>query len=367
MKNPTMLTYINKEQEVMSKILDQYPQNIDSALKGMPINMNHWLILATGSSNNAALSAKYYIEKMTGIKIEIEQPYNYSHFEELNYSSDFVIGVSQSGQSTSTIDAIRAIEKVKNIKSMAVTSIPGTEITQCCDTTLDILIGREKVGYVSLGFSATVLNLMLLGLRVARLTEKISAEDETNELIEFRAIVCKIEQTISETTYFVKRNEKELTNANQFSTIAFGPMVGIAHELETKFTETVRIPTHGYELEAYMHGPYLSVNSNHRILFFKTVGTDDVVTKMNELLKYESRYTSHVFLTDFSDDSVTEKRHELTLYKIRDSNKAPILGATVVQVMAWYLTQFHGIDLSHLIFNDFSTEVHNKTQVQNYV
>lgn len=367
MKNPTMLTYINKEQEILSNILNQYPSNIDSALEEMPINNKHWLILATGSSNNAALSAKYYIEKMTGIKIEIEQPYNYSHFEQLNYSSDFVIGVSQSGQSTSTIGAIKAIEKVKSIKSMAVTSIPGTEITQCCDTTLNILTGKEKVGYVSLGFSATVLNLMLLGLRVAKLIGKISEKDETDELMEFKDIVSNIEQTVLETTSFVKENKEDLKNADQFSAIAFGPMVGIAQELETKFTETVRIPTHGYELEAYMHGPYLSVNSNHRILFFKTVGSNDVVTKMDELLNYESRYTSHVFLSDFTDDSVLEGSHKLNLYKVSDSNKTPILGATVVQVMAWYLTKFHGIDLSHLIFNDFSTAVHNKTQIQDYV
>jgi glucoselysine-6-phosphate deglycase len=31
--------------------------------------------------------------------------------------------------------------------------------------------------------------------------------------------------------------------------------VGVAKEFETKFTETVRVPSSGFELEAYMHGP----------------------------------------------------------------------------------------------------------------
>ncbi|WP_057880987.1 SIS domain-containing protein [Companilactobacillus kimchiensis] len=366
MNNPTMLTYINKEQDVLTDILEQYPQNLDIALKGMPVDQREWLILATGSSINAAMSAKYYVQNITGIKLNIEEPYNYSHYEQLATASEFVIGVSQSGQSTSTIEAIEAIEKIKSIHSMAITSIPGTEITQHCDTTLDILTGRERVGYVSLGFSATVLNLMLLGLRVARIIGKITTDKEQIELREFKKIVNQINATIAQTTEFAEANAIDLGAASQFSGIAFGPMVGIINELETKFTETVRIPTHGYELEAYMHGPYLAVNPEHRILFFKTAGASDVVTKMSELYKYEQKYTEHVFLADFTGTKASNQNN-LSLQKVTDINKTPLLGAPVVQVLAWYLTKYHQIDLSHLIFNDFSEAVHNKTQVQDYV
>ncbi|VDG17564.1 SIS domain-containing protein [Lactobacillus sakei] [Lactiplantibacillus mudanjiangensis] len=367
MKNPTMLTYINQEPTVLTQILAQYPTNIETALADMPIHEHQWLVLATGSSINAATSAKYYIQNIAGVKLNIEQPYNYAHFEPLADSEKLVIGISQSGQSTSTIDAIEAIRKVKAIKNIAVTSIPGTELTQCCDNTLDILTGRERVGYVSLGFSATVLNLMLLGLRVARLTNRISAAQETQELADLQAIVDQIDTTIDVTTTFAKTNQAELTATTQFTSVAFGPMVGIANELETKFTETVRIPTHGFELEAFMHGPYLSVNPHHEILFFKTAGQPAVTTKLMSLLNYEAKYTKHVFTANLVDDSNTNDAHQLNLPVVTDINKAPLLGATVLQVLAWYMTKFHGIDLSHLIYNDFSEVVHNKTEVQDYV
>jgi glucoselysine-6-phosphate deglycase len=42
----------------------------------------------------------------------------------------------------------------------------------------------------------------------------------------------------------------------------------VAKEFETKFTE-VRVPSSGFELEAYMHGPYLEANARHVMLFIE--------------------------------------------------------------------------------------------------
>lgn len=104
---PTMMTYIKEEQEVLSNILKNYPDNCP-VIKG-----NNWLILATGSSINAAYSAKYYIEKILDVYLTIEEPFKFHYYEKLKEETDNVIGISQSGESTSTIDALKAIKKLK--------------------------------------------------------------------------------------------------------------------------------------------------------------------------------------------------------------------------------------------------------------
>ena len=100
---PTMMTYIHEEQTTLSHILDNYPQNV-------PIidDDNEWLILATGSSVNAAVSAKYYIESLSAVRIAIAEPFHYQHFEKHNPAVSTVIAVSQSGESTSTLHALAA-------------------------------------------------------------------------------------------------------------------------------------------------------------------------------------------------------------------------------------------------------------------
>lgn len=367
MSNPTMFTYIKSEQAAMLKILDNYPTETDKALIDAPIESAHWLVLATGSSINAAQSAKYYIEKMAKVQFDIKQPYNYSHYDQIDPTIDFVLGISQSGQSTSTIEALTKVKNDHLVHSIAVTSMPGTEITQVANTTLDIQIGHEQVGYVSLGFTATVLNLMLLGLRVGVKKGLVSKAQEQQEITEFKTIALKFNDTIDQTTHFFENNRDDLKNAYQFTSIAYGPSVGTADEMQTKFTEVIRVPSQGHELEAYMHGPYLAVNDQHRIFFIETDSSDAIVNKEIALKNYEQRYTKHVFAINFRDDHPESQDHTLNLIPIKDEFKVPFIGVLPFQVLAWLITTERGVDLSKQIFTDFSDVVHNKTEHQNYV
>jgi glucoselysine-6-phosphate deglycase len=362
-----MLTYINQEQETFLKIINDYPQTQDNALQQYPSGSKHWLILATGSSYNAALSAKYYIERLTNVRISLAQPFHYQHYEQVDPTIDYVVGVSQSGQSTATVDALNYVNQHHSVQTLAVTSIPGTEITQATNATLDIQTGREQVGYVSLGFSSTVLSLMLLGLRIAHQNHLLTDVQEQAELAELRRIAEETNHVIAETTRFALQWQDDFTNANRFATIAYGPAIGTAQEMETKFTEIVRVPSNGYELEAYMHGPYLALNAEDRLFFMRTPGTKAVIDKAKALESYEARYTKHVFTLDYTNTANDDDQRTLSLPKIDDDTKVPFLAATVFQVLAWTTAIDHGINLSDLIFDDFSEVVHNKTQHQNYV
>jgi Glucosamine 6-phosphate synthetase, contains amidotransferase and phosphosugar isomerase domains len=365
MNNPTMLTYINQEASVMTKILDTYPQQIDAVIDSKLLTSQSWLLLGIGSSYNAALSAKYYIEEKANVLVDLQQPYNYSNYDMVDPNLEVAVGISQSGQSTSTIDAIKKLSE-ENIYTIGVTSQPGKELSDACQRTLDILTGREQVGYVSLGFTATVLSLMLLGLRVGVKKGLISIDQESTELEEFRNIVAHFDETITKTTDFFKENESDFQNAYQFSGIAYGPSVGSIKELETKFTETVRVPADGNELEAFMHGPYLSINPEHRLFFITTNAKPNVKSKADSLIRYESQYTKHIFEINYTDQPNNSEK-VLNLMNIADETKVPFLGGLPIQVLSWYITKSRGIDLSKQIFTDFSEKVHNKTEFQNYV
>ncbi len=127
------------------------------------------MVLATGSSINAAYSAKYYIENILDVYLRIEEPFKFHYYEKLKEETDNVIGISQSGESTSTIDALKAIEKMKpELTIYGLTSKRESELAQVVDEVIDIENGIERVGYVTKGFSATVFKLMLTALKTAK-------------------------------------------------------------------------------------------------------------------------------------------------------------------------------------------------------
>lgn len=360
---PTMLSYINEEQSVMLKILEHYPSNVDSVVAGIAKNSQEWLALATGSSINAMKSAKYYIEKMAQVRIDIQEPYNYCNYETINPHLDLVLGISQSGQSTSTIAALEKIKNYSKLTSIAVTSIPNSEITASTSLTLDVGCGKERVGYVTLGFTATVLSLMLLGLRLGVKKGIVSANEETKEIQKFKAATTKINKIIKKTEDFVNKHNDDFKEAIRFSSIGYGATVGTAKEMETKFSETVRVASQGYELEAYMHGPYLEVNPEHRIFFIETPSPR--LSKSNLLKAYESRHTEHVFTITTAQSKTDDKTLALDLDL--DEYQAPYLLIIPFQVMAWYIAKSKGIDLTKRIYTDFSQAVQSKTTVQDYV
>lgn len=360
---PTMLSYIKQEQETMLNILKNYPANVENAIHKIKKDSTEWLILGTGSSINAARSAKYYIEKCANVRIDIQEPYNYCHYETINPHLDLVLGVSQSGQSTSTIAALEKIKKQSPLTTIAVTSIPDSEITQVTSATLDIGCGKERVGYVTMGFTSTVLTLMLLGLRLGVKKGLISCDKEQEEINAFIKESHKINDIIKKSEDFIHIHEEDFKDAFRITGVAFGSLVGTIKEFETKFCETVRVPTAGYDLEAYMHGPYLEVNPEHRIIFIET--PSQCLDKLHLLKKYESKHTSHVY--SITTDSHCANSHTLALDIDLDEYKAPYLLIIPFQIFAWYIAKSKGIDLTHRIYTDFSQAVNSKTTVQDYV
>ena len=360
---PTMLSYIYQEQETMLKILSTYPANVKDAVKRIGDKSEEWLVLATGSSINAARSAKYYIEKCAQVRIDIQEPYNYCKYETINPHLDVVLGVSQSGQSTSTIEALQRIQKQSELTTISVTSRPNSEITEVTTATLDIGCGQEKVGYVTMGFTSTVLTMMLMGLHLGVKKGLITPEQEKDEIENFINESHKINDIIKKSEDFIQSHIDDFKDAHRITGVAFGSIVGTIKEFETKFCETVRVPTAGYDLEAYMHGPYLEVNPEHRIFFVEAKST--CLEKLHLLKAYESKHSTHVYTV--STASQATDNHILALDIDLDEYKAPYLLIIPFQIFAWYVSKSKGIDLTHRIYTDFSQAVKSKTTVQDYV
>jgi glucosamine 6-phosphate synthetase-like amidotransferase/phosphosugar isomerase protein len=68
------------------------------------------LLLATGSSLNAALCARYFFEQRFGVLVDIKEPYNFTHYEAIDPHTDLVVAISQSGKSASTLEAMRKVQ-----------------------------------------------------------------------------------------------------------------------------------------------------------------------------------------------------------------------------------------------------------------
>ena len=107
-------------------------------------------------------------------------------------------------------------------------------------------------------------------------------------LEKINTVKTKINKIIKKNETFVSQYNDDFKDAVRFSVIDYGATVGTAKEMETKFSETIRVASQGYK-----YGPYLEVNPEHRIFFIETPSPR--LSKAKLLKAYESQYTEHVF------------------------------------------------------------------------
>jgi len=308
-----MMTYIEEQPAALAEILNAYPRHLASVeafARQHPVR--RLLVLATGSSLNAALCARYFFEHRFGLLLEIKEPYNFVHYETVDPHTDLVIAVSQSGKSASTLAAMEKVQAA-GLPVFALTSDPDSPIGRRCDHVLDIHTGIEKVGFVTRGFSATVLNLLLVALTIARAQQQIDERETDDYLAALHQLAGAIPDTIARTEAFFERHVQELQAGTRFIAIGEGALTGVAKEFETKFTETLR--------------------------------------------DYMAPAVKRAFLVTLTGE---EGPDTLTLNCRLPHLLSPLLLIVPFQLLAWRTACAKGIDLSVRIFDDFDRVLKSK-------
>ncbi len=345
----TMYTYICKEEKILENIVKNRKENFNYFTN--QYLSKTWNIFSTGSSYNAAIVVEDFLKEVCGIDVLYHNNYDYLYYSKDENIDGIAIGISQSGSSTSTI---RALDKV-DIPKVGLTSNENSKIVEAVDYVQNIHIGVEKVGYVTLGYSAIMLNLMIMGLETA-LNLKTMQPKEYEEWINLiNEEILSINKKVS---YFEKEIEKTysmIDNTNQFVAIGSGNTYMSLMELDTKFIETIRKPVNIRELDEFMHGQYLQLNENQFVVFFET-GILELDQEMRRLKEYVSHHTSNIVTVGY--DVVKDENYwRLETTDIRISMLSRVIP---IQLMAYKYAEYIGSDYMSEKFKNFGEFMKSK-------
>lgn len=350
----TMLSNIYEEKEVLLKILKEFKERNYKVINELEMkNIKRVLILATGSSMNAAQTTKYFLEDILEWFIEIKEPFNFYNYEKIDNDLDLVVAITQSGKSSSTVEALKYIKENSQIKTLTITSDSESPVIEYSDLILNLNFGIEKVGFVTKGFSATLLNIFLLGIFLGESKKNISKEKFECYLKELEKIINYIPKVIEISENYFEKNKDILKTTDRFIAIGYGGALGVAKEFETKFTETVRCPSQGFELEAYMHGPYLEANQKHILFYLENNGK--LKNRMKNLKEYMDSYVKKSILIGLNNGDIN-----ISLKENINEHLVLLLLVVPIQLMSYKIATFKGIDLGIRIFNDFDRVLRSK-------
>ncbi|MEI0563958.1 SIS domain-containing protein [Brachyspira pulli] len=350
-----MFTYVKEEQDVCMNILVNRKSILKDFLDSYSIDKPEKIVVfTTGSSLNAFLCSKLYMEKILNVEIEYKNPSEFvSYSNKCNDDNVYYFGISQTGRSSSTIDAVKKVNNFE--KSFAVTCFDDSSLAKVCKHFIKIDCGEEKIGFVTKGMLSTSLTLMLLALELGLMNSNIDLETYNKELKKIEEAISNINEVINSSISWVENNKEELINAKRLILVSYGSCLGVASEGETKFTETIRVPASFFEMEDFLHGPCYELRDDSSIVIYLSSNNEILNNRIISIMHYLDKYAKKSYYFGYS-----EGNNHLILPKI-DEYLSPILYLIPIQYIAYKITEYKGIDLNVKMFPDMDEKLGRKT------
>ena len=210
------------------------------------------LILARGTSDNAAHYLKYLIETRIGLPVGLTSPSSVTVYgSELKYSNTLVVAISQSGQSPDLVKFATAARK-SNAYVIAMTNDDKSPLATIAHNHFSLLAGPELAVAATKSYNAQLLISYLL---VAAWTDKqVNSEQIIGEATRLAATQDLVSEAVS-----ISSRDKEIVILGR------GFAYPNAREAALKIQETCKISVQGLSTADYLHGPISALTSETQL------------------------------------------------------------------------------------------------------
>ncbi|MEE2746731.1 MAG: glutamine--fructose-6-phosphate transaminase (isomerizing) [Pseudomonadota bacterium] len=343
-----MLKEIYEQPQVIGDTLHSFINPADNSitLPNLPINLNEIskiTIAACGTAFYAGLTAKYWIEKLSGIPVEVDIASEFRYRTTVFDRNGITILISQSGETADTLAVLRHCRN-NNQRVLSIVNVPESTIARESNAVLRTYAGPE-IGVASTkAFTTQLTVLACLSLVLGRLRGAVDTSTEVKlveALIELPALAAN----------FLNYNEKikdiasELSQARDVLFLGRGTNYPIALEGALKLKEISYIHAEGYAAGEMKHGPIALIDDDVPVIIIAP--SDPLVEKtFSNMQEVMARGGRVIFIGDDKSISMIDSQpwHKIILPRANPF-VVPILYSLPVQLLAYYTAVIKGTDV----------------------
>lgn len=300
-----MLTCMYEMKDLMHEILKEPSKSVsESVVFACSRNIEQIYIVGSGTSYHAAVASKHVLEELLDAKVVPMYPMQFKDNERVFNPNTLVIGISHSGTSTSTINALDRAREL-GLSTIACTAVHDSILLQHADTKLYVEVGTENVGPKTKGYVGCIVTLYQFAMEYALAKCKITKDDIEAMTKEILAATDAIPDIMDSFKAWYEVNAEELKQARRIIITGYEENVASVLEGTLKVLETIRRSVVGYELEEFLHGIYNAIDSDTYMIYLGSKG--QYYQRLLNLKDYLDERTEHGFLITFDESKAGKK------------------------------------------------------------
>src|SRR3981081_3271387 len=219
------------------------------------------VLVARGSSDNAALFGRYLLEITTGIPVSLSAPSVYTLYQAtLNLKRALVIGVSQSGEGED-INRVLVNARAGGAFTVGITNEPASSMVKLVDETLLTHGGRERSVAATKTFTGQMLLFYMLSAALAT----------DGRAIDYQTIPDLAERALEQKPAIVELVQRYVFMENCV-VVGRGLAYANAYEFALKLMETCYVVAERFSSADFLHGPLAMIERHFPVILFAPPG-----------------------------------------------------------------------------------------------
>jgi glutamine---fructose-6-phosphate transaminase (isomerizing) len=351
-----MLREIFEQPAAIQRTLDLYldgkslKKEAFAPIEGWLNSRGEVLIAASGSSRHAGLAAEIIFEDLCGLAVDVEYSSEYSCRPAANPRRPSVLVISQSGETSDTLAALR-VAKDGGQQTLAIANVAGSTMLREADAGMPLAAGPELAIPATKSFTGQLTALYLLSLFEGSRLGMFEAAELKHRIAELCTLPALIERQLDAWRSSITALAARYNGAASFLYLGRGVHYAIAREGALKMKESSYVQAEGYPTGELKHGPNALVSERVPLVALATVdrNVDDSVLRYEKTLQLladmKKQGARVIAIANTGDRDVPTLVTDCVFVEPVSEHLLPIPEVIPLQLFAYAVALEHGVDV----------------------
>ena len=299
-------------------------------------------IVACGSAYHVGMAAKYVIESMSDISVEVDLGSEFRYRDPKLAKNSIVIIISQSGETADSIAALR-LSKEKGVPVLGIVNVVGSSIARESDYVLYTYAGPEIAVATTKAYSTQLIAVYLLAVQAGHVQGVLTDAQYADYLKELATLPDKIQKVLDDKER-IQWFASKYSNAKDVFFIGRGLDYAICQEGSLKMKEVSYVHSEAYAAGELKHGT-ISLIEDGTLVVGVLTQSDLYEKTISNLVEVGSRGAYLMAVTTYGNYSI-EDTADFTVYVPKtDECFATTLAIIPLQLMGYYVSVARGLDV----------------------